>query len=165
VNAVPLYLRAGLVPIWPLLYLVGTRTRLPDSAYHVEAVEADVAATVERRLGGGDRSADYRYWHLVGHQPITVRSPAGVVAAGVLDVDGVTHLACPSAAGARVARDALVAALRALTADVVSCCVPGPHPGTTTLVDAGFRPTDYDLTMSTPDCVPPTSWVYSPGLA
>jgi GNAT superfamily N-acetyltransferase len=163
VNAVPLYLRAGLRPIWPLLYLGGSRARLPDTSYRVEPVGPDVAAAAESRLGGGDRSADYRYWaQLPGHQPITVASAARVVAVGVLGIGDVAHLACPAA---NDAGDALVAALRALPTDTVTCCIPGPHPGTTTLVDAGFRPRDYDLTMTTPDCALPTSWVYSPGLA
>jgi hypothetical protein len=123
-------------------------------------VPAAAAEAAARRLGGGERSADYRYWaRLPGHQPIVVRSSAGVVAAGVAGDRAVVHLTC--AAGG--AREATLAALRALPADTVSCCLPGPHPAVPALVRAGFRPTDYDLAM-TAQLILPTSWVYSPGL-
>ncbi|HEU5266421.1 MAG TPA: GNAT family N-acetyltransferase [Jatrophihabitans sp.] len=161
VNALPLYLRAGLQPVWPLLYLAGPRHRVPGTGCEVGAADADQAAAAGRWLGGGDRAADYRYWaRLPGHQPIAVRSPTGVVAAGVATDQAVVHLTCAAAA----ARDATLAALAALPADKVSCCLPGPHPAVPALVAAGFRPTDYDLAMTTAELRLPTTWVYSAGL-
>jgi GNAT superfamily N-acetyltransferase len=158
VNALPLYLRFGLRPVWPLLYLAGPRARLPETAYRVEDVPIDKAAALEQRFGGGDRRADYDYWAgLPRHRVIAVQASGDAIGVGVLGPAEVVRLAGSA--------DAALAALRAVPADTVACCLPGPHPATTTLVGAGFRPTDYDLAMTTPDVALPTTWLYSAGLA
>jgi GNAT superfamily N-acetyltransferase len=158
VNALPLYLRFGLRPVWPLLYLTGRRERLPESSCQVEDVPVAAAAMLEERFGGGDRRADYEYWaRLPGHRLVAVHGASDAIGVGVLGPAEVVRLAGSA--------DAAPAALRAVPAEVVACCVPGPHPATTTLVGAGFRPTDYDLAMTTPDVALPTTWLYSAGLA
>jgi len=45
--ALPLYVRAGMTPTWPLLYLHGDATRLPTSSLIVEPCEAEAAAALE----------------------------------------------------------------------------------------------------------------------
>jgi GNAT superfamily N-acetyltransferase len=162
-NALPLYARAGLYPTWPLLYLTGPRSELPTSSMQARPVDVEVARAADADLAGGNRAADYAFWTgPAGRGAIIVLAGEAVVAAGVLRDGELVHLTCPDPA---VAEPALLAALRAAGADHVRACVPGQHPSLGTLLRAGFRVTDHDLAMTTPDVTLPASWVYSPGLA
>jgi GNAT superfamily N-acetyltransferase len=162
-NALPLYARAGLYPTWPLLYLTGPRSRLPASSLRACPVDVDVACAADADLAGGNRAADYEFWTgPAGRGGITVLAGEAVVAAGVLRDGELVHLTCPDPAAAQ---PALLAALHTADHDFVSACVPGQHPSLGTLLRAGFRVTDHDLAMTTPDVTLPASWVYSPGLA
>ena len=60
--ALPLYVRAGMVPRWPLLYLHGSAGRLPAPPLSVEAIDPVVAAGHEREWLGWDRHVEYGYW-------------------------------------------------------------------------------------------------------
>ncbi|MGI5240536.1 GNAT family N-acetyltransferase [Dactylosporangium sp. CA-139066] len=157
-HALPLYVRAGLRPAWPLLYLTGPAPARGDGSYVATAVEATAVAAADRQLTGGVRNAAYDYWSGVG---VLVHRGSQLVAAGVAQDGTLTHLTCP---GEPDATQALTAALRCLGTAEVALCLPGPHPAVNTLLRAGFRIEDYDLAMHTPDVQLPVSWVYSPAL-
>lgn len=160
-SALPLYLRAGLRPIWPLLYLSGDPRRLPRGGARVVHVDAEAAADAERRLNGSDRRADYRYW---------ARAPSGggllvhdsdrLIAVGAGEPHQLSHLTCPSLGDAAIAA---TSAVSALGGSRVTLCIPGPHPALRVLLDHCWRVEDYDLAMTTPDVDLPTTWIYSPG--
>lgn len=162
-GALPLYARAGLQPIWPLLYLSGDPRRLPTDGARVVHVDAEDAADGERRLTGSDRRADYRYW-APGPSAggLLVYDDDRLIAAGAGAPHQLSHLTCPAQ---RDAAFAATATLSALGGARVTACLPGPHPALGVLLDHGWRVEDYDLAMTTPDVELPPSWVYSPGAA
>jgi GNAT superfamily N-acetyltransferase len=63
-RALPLYLRAGMYPRWPLLYLTGATDRLSVEGRRFAAEPASLqdAVAIERALSGQDRTIEYRYW-------------------------------------------------------------------------------------------------------
>jgi GNAT superfamily N-acetyltransferase len=180
-SALPLYARAGLRARWPLLYLTGSRGRVPGSGRQTHLVAPAVAAAADADLAGGDRAADYDHWTQTGGAALLVRDGRRVVAAGAVRDGQLVHLTLaavrfwrpvihrqdrpPKAApGDTEADEALRAALAAAPGEQVSVCLPGPHPSVTTLLRAGFRVRDYDVAMATPELTLPTTWAYSPGL-
>jgi GNAT superfamily N-acetyltransferase len=153
-RALPLYVRFGMRPLWPNLYLSGDGRRLPEpgGGLVVERVSWEEVAGLERDWWGVDRPLEHRFF---ASQPASV---AMVVRAG----DG-----RPVAAGdarsllrgggrwineffvapGTPPHDPTVAALR-WSADAegrIGGCVPGPHPVVSTLVAAGFRVVDRDV--------------------
>ncbi|MFG2040499.1 GNAT family N-acetyltransferase [Dactylosporangium sp. NPDC048998] len=156
--ALPLYLRAGLRPAWPLLYLRGPAPAAADSSLTVTPVDAATATAADRRLTGAGPAGIYAYRPGDG---LLVHHGTRPVAAGTAGRSGLTHLTCPAGEDATAI---LRAVLHGLGAAEVSLCLPGPHPAVAWLLGAGFRIEDHDLAMHTPDVEPPTTWVYSPGL-
>jgi GNAT superfamily N-acetyltransferase len=158
-HALSLYLRTGLAPIWPLLYLSGSPRQAADAgpagaSLEVERVSPAVAAAAERDLTGVDRAADYEY--------LTRGDPAGgllvldrceVVGAAVVRPGHVEHLVC---ADTDLAAPVLIAALGGLADSEIRVCLPGPHPAVPVLLDRWFRISDFDLYMATgPEFLPP----------
>lgn len=158
-RALPLYVRAGMRPWWPNLYLeaaVESLTRLTGGRTRVEhaLLDAGEAGAAGRALGDADRGPDYAHWE---------RRPGGFLFG--LRVHG-TPAAVGAAAerlrgdGARllrlvVARDAQpVAAVLAMLQVVgerlgpVAFTLPGPHPALATLLEAGVRIRDRDTFMA-----------------
>lgn len=162
-HALPLYVRAGLLPCWPLLYLTGLPAQLPATAAGVRDVDALEAIGAEQQLAGLDRAAEYRYWSEgLGAQPFVVTARGQLVAAGARLPGRMIHLACAESSTAAVA---LGAALRAVAGERVTVCLPGPHPAVRAILEAGWRIDDYDLAMTTAGLTLPVSWAYSPALA
>ncbi len=164
-HALPLYLRAGLRPSWPLLYLTGTPQHLPPSAFVTDFADAQQAAAAEAELTGHRRDADYAHWTrrrlAVG---LVIRDRRRVLAAGAGEPGRLHHLTVDPQLPA-LAYAALCSALCSLGSTTVTVCLPGTHPGVRPLLDAGFRIADYDLAMATADLTPPTINVFDPGLA
>lgn len=166
-SALPLYLRAGLLPSWPLLYLRGRpgAVAVPDGVGAVR-VDGAAAARAEAGLTGTDRAADYAFWtRTPGAAGLLVRRGDRPIACGAARPDAVLHLTCPRAADAVAALAAvLVAVGEQAGAGEVTVCVPGPHRGTAELVRSGFRVVDQDICMSTASAAVATTWCYAPGL-
>jgi GNAT superfamily N-acetyltransferase len=158
-RAMSLYVRYGMVPRWPLLYLEGPPLAGPSA----ERVPAAVAAAAERELNGRDRSADYAFWAATpGATGLLVRDGDTVAAAGIAGPDRLFHLV--TADGADPAAT-LRAALATFTAARVRLCLPGPHPALPLLLDARWRIEDADQHMSSrPDLLSPAD-VLSASLA
>src|SRR5664280_1058665 len=63
-RALPLYVRAGIAPLWSSLSLGGTAAALPAPGLSVRIEPADPArlASLERAWTGCDRSTDHLFW-------------------------------------------------------------------------------------------------------
>jgi GNAT superfamily N-acetyltransferase len=161
-RAMSLYVRHGMIPRWPLLYLSGP----PPVRSHVllaERVPVEDAGVAELDLTGRDRAADYAYWATKpGATGLVVRDGGTVVAAGTADPGRVFHLVT---ADDHDPAATLAAALGTFDADRVRLCLPGPHPALPSLLNARWRIEDLDQHMaSRTDLLSPAS-VLSPSLA
>ena len=149
-RALPLYVRAGMRPVTPLLYLHGGRAaaaRLPDPGTVSAVTGADAVADLDRRVAARHRPPDHAFLAAVGATALLVgdgdrtlgyawvRVPAGAGA-------GLEAFLGPLGAGAE--DDALrvaIAAVRhaAARAQTVHLSLLGPHPALSPLLTAGFR--------------------------
>lgn len=152
-RAMPLYIRHGMVPRWPLLYLSGPPTEGP--ALRVDPVTMAEAGDAEARMGHPSRAADYAYWATVPDGTgLIVRSGADVVATGGADPGRLIRL---TTADGHDPAAALLAALSTFTGERVRLCLPGPHPAVPLLLQNRWRIDTYDHHMSSsPDLVPTT---------
>jgi GNAT superfamily N-acetyltransferase len=162
-RAMPLYLRSGMTPHWPNVYVTGIAEALPQTGdVAKEAAEPARLAAIEADWTGVDRTADYQMWtgrdgarpevvHRRGTPVAIVQSRRRVRGEGrwidrllvAADADPVTTT---------------LAALRlaAEPGQEIGACIPGPHPALAVLVTAGFRIVDGDTFMaSEPDLVDP----------
>lgn len=156
-RALPLYVRYGMVPRWPLLYLTGPAG--PPASLRSRAVAGAEAAAVERGFTGVDRTAEYAFWTEVpGGTGIVVEAHGERVAAGAVSGRRLSHL---SVAPGADAGEAMIAALPG----VVGVAVPGPHPALGRLLAARWRIEDYDHHMSTCDGLLDLSSIPSPSFA
>jgi predicted N-acetyltransferase YhbS len=162
-RAISLYARTGLTSWWPLLYLQGRPTALPESAFRVVRVQPAVAAYADKQLTGVDRRADLAFMSgRSANGGLVITDGGELVAAGVVGSGGLTHLTCLDRSAAA---DAVVAGLRTLGDAEGTVCLPGPHPAVPQLLAAGYRIADFDIYMATqPDALATTS-AYSPGLS
>ena len=164
--ALPLYVRAGMRPMWPLLYLNGTSTSLPPSSMEVRAVSATAAAAWEAEWLGWDRCAEYEYW---AARPDTrvfaVLDGKNQVAVGCTVRNRTMHtlsrLACSEDS---IMPEVTVAAARWCGDDVL-VAVPGVNRSVPVLVDAGWRVVEHDLyCASEPGLMDPERLLPHPGL-
>ena len=164
--ALPLYVRAGMTPRWPLLYLVGDPTRLPYSPLSVSVLSSDSAATLEAQWLGWDRVTEYRYWSRRPEARVfAINDDSSPVAVGCSIGSGGVHsigrLACVDAS---VVSAALSAAARELGSDVM-VSVPGTNPALPMLLAAGWRILEHDLYCSSqPELIDPLRLLPHPGL-
>jgi GNAT superfamily N-acetyltransferase len=171
-NALPLYLRAGMAPRWPLLWLRGGADAVERPAgWRVDAVAAELAADLEREWLGVDRRADYEYWtHPTHDHAVAVHDPRGdLVAVGAVATEvpksRIHHLIAHDRLDAPGAAAAVLTTVSSLTGPCFAA-LPGPHPAVVPLLDAGWRITDADHWMSSdPTLLDPLRQVLSPGLA
>ena len=173
-RAMPIYVRAGLRPLWASLYVEGPSERiagLPQSL-SCEPATPDELAAVERRWTGADRLADYAFWAGSPEGDLfTVREGGAVVALGTARV----RQASPVRVLDRLVVDPdptvealpvmLAAIVRAGRGGVVLVTVQGPNPLLGALLDLGFRIADRDQFMaSEPDLIDPARLIPNPGL-
>ncbi len=164
--ALSLYVRAGMAPRWPLLYLHGQSTALPPAQLHVASCDGEEAASYEAEWLGWDRRDEYSYWwrHPEG-QIFVVRDGTGPVAVGCcVNHRGASTLGRLACADSSVACDAVAASVRWCDDDVL-VSVPGVNPVIPMLMDAGWRVIEHDLYCSSePDLVDPLRLLPHPGL-
>jgi GNAT superfamily N-acetyltransferase len=171
-RALPIYIRAGLVPLWPSLYLTGAATGLPDAEDEmtVESADAIVLADLERDWSGADRSIDHAFWaSQADPDSFVVVDASGIVAAGHARARQIGTDRALDRLVIRPDRDPLgpiVAALRrAARGGRVRACLPGPNPAVRPLLEAGFHIEDRDTYMaSRPDLVDPGRLLPNPGM-
>ncbi|MEO8106109.1 MAG: GNAT family N-acetyltransferase [Actinomycetes bacterium] len=164
--ALPLYVRAGMTPRWPLLYLHGAPERLPVSSFVVEPCDAEAAADHESGWLGWDRRVEYGYWSrrpeaktfavLDGTVPVAVG--CAVNSRGVRSL-GRLAFGDPAGAG-----HAFAAAARWCGDDVL-VAVPGESDVVPMAVESGWRVVELDIYCATePGLIDPKRLLPHPGL-
>jgi GNAT superfamily N-acetyltransferase len=157
-RALPLYARAGLQPLAPVLYLDGADTTpatpaAPERAGTAALVARDAAAS------GRERAATLAFLARAGAYGLLAGEHAYAV---VRPAAGIAHLG-PAAGDA----DELLAFATAAAAahGAVHLALPGPHPALRPLLEAGLRVTDADTYMaSRPGAHDLTRYVPDPDL-
>ncbi len=154
-RAMPLYVRAGMSPLWPNLYLDVDASALPPSSPTAVCEPAETASLVQlEQLWLGDAStADHRFWaSLPEARPFVVVDRGQPVAA----VHARTRrsgqdrwinrvVMAPDCDPAVV----LVAAYRhASEGGRIGSCLPGPNPALRMLLAGGARIIDQDTYMA-----------------
>lgn len=172
-RALALYLRAGLRPWWPVLYLALDRAvleQMTDPGLVTEPTDAPTAARWSAAWTGMDRTVDFGHYAAL---------PDG--AGALIHVDGAVGAVVWSNRGRRDAWRVVdhatlapdvdplavtVAALRVAFADApgVVVTIPGPHPAVPWLLDRGARISDKDQYCATdPSLLDPERILPSPG--
>jgi GNAT superfamily N-acetyltransferase len=156
-RALGLYVRSGMRPWWPLLYLEIEAGRLGAQASGVEVVPADAEETARwsREWTGVDRSIDFEHYaSLPEAAGFLVRDDGAVAAVGWArrererhDGRWLNHASfAPDADPVRAA----MSVLRAAAADGrLGAPVPGPHPVAAPLLESGARIFDRDTFCAT----------------
>ena len=171
-RALPLYVRAGMMPLWASLYVEGSAATLPEPsrALTTEPAAPDALAALELAWTGHDRSADHAYWATMPDaDPFVVRDGSEIAGFGcgrvrqqvstrVLDRLVIHSDADPVAT-------TLAALARAARGGPVTTCLFGPHPALRPLLEAGFKVVDRDQFMaSDTELLDPTRLVPNPGM-
>jgi GNAT superfamily N-acetyltransferase len=170
-RALPLYVRAGMTPLWVSLYLEGASAALPHGP-RLETASAppETLAGFERSWTGADRADDHAYWTSQAEADSFLVAERGEVVA-------IVHARARQVSAVRVIDRLLVrpaaepvaptlAALRrAGRGGAVTAAVQGPSPVVRALLDRGFQVTDRDQFMaSEPGLVDPERLIPNPGM-
>lgn len=164
--ALPLYIRAGMTPLWPLLYMSGSTSALRSSDLEVASIQPAEAARLEAGWLGWNRLTEYSYWqNRAGARIFAVRDGKTVVAVGCTARNRTMHtigrLVCVEE---WLLPDVLVAAAR-WCGDDVMVAVPGVNRALLMLVEAGWRIVEHDIyCASEPDLIDPGRLLPHPGL-
>lgn len=145
-SALPLYIRAGMAPRWPLLYLRGDPASLPKPSLRVRDAGAAELAALEEAWIGWDRTAEYTHWvGATNARGAVVTDGAKAVAAAVVSRTRARHSLTHLSAGDESLLLPALSALGPLCGTDVMVAVPGASPVLPLLVDLGWRITDRDL--------------------
>ncbi|MEW6223835.1 MAG: GNAT family N-acetyltransferase [Chloroflexota bacterium] len=171
-RALPLYVRAGMAPMWATLYVEGASPVLPPAPAGMElaSAEPDELAALERAWTGVDRTIDHAFWAsqaeadsflVTEHDEVVAIAHARarqVSAVRVIDRMVVRPGADPVA-------PTLAALGRAGRGGAVMAAVMGPSPVLRALLDLGFQVTDRDQYMASESgLVDPARLVANPGM-
>jgi ribosomal protein S18 acetylase RimI-like enzyme len=170
-RALGSYIRSGMRPWWPLLYLELDAGGLGPQEADVEVHPSDVAATAElsKAWSGLDRTADFEFYARLpeaeGFTLLLDGAPAAIGwARKELHAPGrwLDHASfAPDSDRVRAAFGVLRVAARD---ERLGAAVPGPHPAVGPLLDHGLRIDGNDTFCATDrDLVDPTSLFPSPG--
>lgn len=173
-RALPLYVRAGMQPLWALIYIEGSAAAIPTPppSIRTESATADELAGLELAWTGLDRAADHRFWSGQPQaDPFIVRDGGEVVAFGSARVRQATPIRVldrlvihPDAAADTIAV-MLAAFSRAGRGGPTMSSVFGPNPVLRPLLELGFRIVDRDQFMtSDPGLVDPARFIPNPGM-
>ncbi|WP_181019881.1 GNAT family N-acetyltransferase [Nonomuraea typhae] len=142
-RAIALYVRHGLRPLTPLLYLTGPATRLPAAT--VLRTRPEDAAPLDATSSGGDRGATLAWYAAV--PGVTLYATDRGYAAARERAD---HVLIGPAGGATPhdCADAVLGALAAARPAGARIALPGTHPLVPVLIGAGWRIMDMDTLMA-----------------
>jgi GNAT superfamily N-acetyltransferase len=144
--ALPLYVRRGLVPRWPLFYLRGSAEVLPVSNLELVSIPAERAAELEAAWLGWDRGSTYTYWATAsGSRVVAVLEAGEPVAVGAVgrrrQRDTLLHL---SSCDQSQTPAAVFAVLASCGSDTL-VSVPGENEVLGPLLDHGWTIVDQDV--------------------
>ncbi len=171
-RALGLYIRTGLRPWWPVLYLEASPSSLgePDRAFQVEPAEVATTAGWSRAWTGMDRTVDFRHYASLPDGTGWLAREAGQVAAVAWSNRGRTrpvqvldHVSvAPGADPVRVVLALMRAAVA--TSEALILTIPGPHPAVAGLLERGARIVDRDEFCATdPSLLDPARILPNPG--
>jgi GNAT superfamily N-acetyltransferase len=172
-RALPLYVRVGMAPVWPSLYVSGDPAGLPADSRDLAVEDAtfDDVARLERDWAGVDRAPDVAFWatHREPRAVVVVRAGNPVaVGLGRGRLNGIGRWIDRAV----VAPDEepvapFVALLRRAAdgADLIGASVAGPSPLLPVLLSSGFRIRDRDTLMtSDPALIDPARTLANTGI-
>lgn len=142
-RAMALYVRHGLRPWTPLLYLTGPAAGLP--APPVRRTGAEDIAALDAHASGGARPATLAWYAAV--PGVTMYATDRGYAAARRNDRGVV-IGPAGGASPQDCADAVLGALAAVRARTARIAVPGTHPLVPTLIGAGWRIADMDTLMA-----------------
>ena len=171
-RAMPIYIRAGMAPLWTCLYLQGSAGDLPtvEGEVTTQSAHSGWLAELERTWTGADRNVDHGFLAAQAEaDPFVVLDAGEVVAGGYGRARQIGTARVLDRLLIRPDREPIgpiIAALRRAARDGdVRVTLPGPNPAVRPLLDAGFRLEDRDTYMaSEPDLVDPARLVPNPGM-
>jgi ribosomal-protein-alanine N-acetyltransferase len=171
-RALPLYVRAGMQPLWAGLYVQGSSAALPATAVNLRTESAgwDRLAALELDWSGFDRTVDHAFWGAMPEvDAFIVRDDDTVVAFGYARVRQAVPIRILDRLVIHPNADpvgtALAALARAGRGGPVIACMSGPHPALRPLLDARFRVVDRDQFMaSSPALVDPVRLIPHAGM-
>jgi GNAT superfamily N-acetyltransferase len=169
-RALPLYVRNGMQPGWPNLYLVAEAPRLASTALNTVPGSVEECAEIERDVTGRTREPVQWSRGRPGSERIVLRAaddrPAGfvIVRERWRGPGRAVDRVVPTADADPV--EVVLAAIGSQTdGRPIQATLPGPHPALRPLLEAGFRVVDKDTFMaSEPGLVDPTRQVVDPTL-
>lgn len=172
-RALPLYVRAGMAPLWPSLYISGDPRGLPADPDDIAVEDATLEdmARLEGEWAGVDRSPDVAFWTKhIGPRAVVVVRAGRQIAVGLsrARLNGFGRWIDR----AMVAPDEdpvspLIALIRrgADGGDLIGASVAGPSPLLPALLAAGFRIRDQDTFMaSDPGLIDPARTLPNTGI-
>lgn len=164
--ALPLYVRAGMAPMWPLLYLNGSSAALPPNPLRVQAMAAEAAAVLEADWFGWDRTTEYSYWAMrPGARIFAVLDGESTLAVGVTVRNRAMHTLSRLACVDGSAMPEAASAAARWCGDDVMVAVPGTNRAVPMLIEAGWRIVEHDLYCgSEPGLIDPERLLPHPGL-
>jgi GNAT superfamily N-acetyltransferase len=169
-RALPLYVRSGMQPWWPNLYLLANAPRLPSVALVVGPATVEECAGIERAATGRERAGVHWTAGRPGSERVIVRDVRGGVQGFAIVRE---RWRGPGRAVDRVVpapgSDPVEVVLAVLGSQFdgrpVQATVPGPHPALRRLLELGFRVVDRDTYLaSEPGLVDPARQVVDPTL-
>ena len=165
-RALPLYVRAGLAPWWPLLYFEGRPSRPLTAAFAVERGSSDEVAAIDATVFAGRGALDHAWYaNRPGVFSFVVRDGSRAVAAGHTQDGIIDMMSIVDNADAVNAVTSLISFLADSRRGLILTALPGPHPAVRVLLDAGLRINAHDLYCATaPDLVDPVRRLPNPGL-
>jgi GNAT superfamily N-acetyltransferase len=171
-RAMPIYVRAGMQPLWVSLYLQGPTAGLPAASRSISAETATPLELVEleRSWTGQDRGADHGYWAAMADaDPFVIRESGAIAAFGYGRARQAARIRVLDRLVIHPDADPIGATLEALRrtsrGGPVLVDMPGPHPALRTLLESGMRIVDHDQFLaSDPSLVDPVRLLPNPGM-
>lgn len=172
-RALPLYVRAGMLPLAISLYVEGESARLPrNPSVRTRTATADELAAIENGWTGHDQTADYRFWTAqAAADAFAVVDGDEVVAIGNARArqNGPVRVLDRLVVNPDAAVDPIPATLAAIEragrGGLTRTSILGPSPVLRQLLEHGFRIVEHDQCMATdPNIVDPTRLIPNPGL-
>jgi GNAT superfamily N-acetyltransferase len=171
-RALPLYIRAGMDPLWPNLYLQGASRLLPSagSTLAAESAEPGRLAALELEWTGFDRTTDHGYWaSMPDVDPFVVVDGGAVAGLGYARVRQATPIRVIDRLLVHPDADPVATVIAALAragrGGPVFASLLGIHPAVRPLLAAGFRLVDRDQFLASDGAVlDPVRHLPNPGM-